>query len=69
VGLLCPPGDADAMAAVLLRLASVPGEAARIGALGRREVDEHYTVSSVADRYIALYRSLLAPSTETAGRR
>ena len=58
LGLLSPPGDDAAMAASLLRLATVPGAAAELGALARAEVRDAYGIGHVADRYLELYRSL-----------
>ena len=58
LGLLSPPGDVEAMAAAMLRLATVPGAAAELAAAGRREVRDVYEIGSVADRYLELYRTL-----------
>lgn len=58
LGLLSPPGDADAMAAAMLRLATEPGAAAKFGAAGRGEVRDVYAIGSVAERYLELYGSL-----------
>jgi L-malate glycosyltransferase len=60
LGLLSAPGDVEGMAASLLRLALEPGEAARLGALGRAEVERVYGIGGVADRYLELYRGMLS---------
>lgn len=63
LGLLSPPGDVDAMAAAMLRLATEPGAAATLGAAGQQEVRDVYEIVSVADRYLELYQSLGFPKT------
>lgn len=59
LGLLTRAGEAEAMAGALLRLAAVPGEAARLGHAARRRVAEVYDVGRVADRYMELYGEML----------
>jgi glycosyltransferase involved in cell wall biosynthesis len=57
LGLLSPRGDVEAMAAGMLRLATVPGAAAELGAASRRAVHDVCGIGAVADRYIQLYQS------------
>ncbi|RYP87779.1 nucleotide sugar dehydrogenase [Nocardioides guangzhouensis] len=61
-GLLVPPGDADALAGALRRLAGDPGLRHRLGARGRAVVAGTRTWSAAADRYADLYARLLAPA-------
>jgi L-malate glycosyltransferase len=51
-GEVVPPSNPDALAAALLRLAGDPQAARRIGELGRRRVEESYSLRSVVDRYL-----------------
>lgn len=53
-GLLCPPGDADALAARLLDLADRPRLRAALGHEARRTVLAEHTWERVADRILAL---------------
>jgi glycosyltransferase involved in cell wall biosynthesis len=55
-GLLCPPGDPEALAAALERLAGDPGLRERLGAQARRAVLAGHCWSAVADRILALAR-------------
>ena len=59
-GLLIPPGDADALAAAVGRLAGDEDLRRTLGAAGRRRYEEHFTAARVAQRYGAIYRRLLA---------
>jgi colanic acid/amylovoran biosynthesis glycosyltransferase len=51
-GLLAPPGDADALAAALRRLADDPELRGRLGAQGRRTVQEGFDVERSAEQLI-----------------
>lgn len=53
-GVLCPPGDAPALAAALLRLADDPGLRARLGRAARQLVLAERTWSAVAERIVSL---------------
>ena len=58
-GLVVPTGDAAALREALRALT---GDAARrqaMGAAGRRAVEEDYTATRMADRYLTLYREAL----------
>lgn len=59
-GFLVDPGDTDAMADRLARLAADPGLAAALGSEGRRRVTERYAVARLVDDVDRLYRALLA---------
>ncbi len=57
--VLFPPGDASAMADGLARLATDQGFAARIGAAGRRALENsRWTWAGNADRIVRVYESL-----------
>lgn len=58
-GVLVPLDDREAMARQLDAWLSDPVELARMGAEGRRLAEEHYSIQSVARRYVDLYRTLL----------
>lgn len=60
-GLLCPPGDADALAAALLELAENAPLRARLGAAGRQKVLRAHTWERVAERIVALAAPAGAP--------
>jgi glycosyltransferase involved in cell wall biosynthesis len=53
-GVLCPPGDAPALAAALVRLADDPGLRSRLGRAARQIVVAERTWSAVAERIIGL---------------
>lgn len=53
-GLLCPPGDAAALAAALYALEQEPRLRARLGERARRTVLENHTWDAVARRILAL---------------
>jgi glycosyltransferase involved in cell wall biosynthesis len=58
-GLIYPEGDIVALAAALRRLADDPACGAALGQRGRARVLEHYTQAALAQRYYAIYRSML----------
>ena len=56
-GRVVAPGDTAALAAALGELAGLsPGERAEIGACGREHVRRLFSIKSVRDRYLDLYR-------------
>lgn len=57
--LLVPPGDAGALRAAVGRLLGDPALGARLGAAGRRRVEERFTVARMVEGTLAAYRSLL----------
>jgi len=59
-GFLCPVGDVEAMAAATLALLEDRGLARRLGAGGRARAETLFATSSVVERYVGLYRRLLA---------
>ena len=59
-GLLVPAGDSAALAAALLRLLQDPAYAARLGAAGRRRVEQHLNWDRVVER--------MAPVLDRLGR-
>lgn len=59
-GFLVEPGDVDALADRLGRLAADPDLARRMGEAGRKRVLERYSVERLIDDVDKLYRSLLA---------
>jgi glycosyltransferase involved in cell wall biosynthesis len=59
-GFLVAPGDVDAMAERLARLAADPGLRHRMGEAGRASVHERYSVTRLLDDVDRLYRDLLA---------
>ena len=59
-GLLVPARSEDAMAAALSRLVESEGLRARMGAAGRRRVEERFSQESMLQAYIELYRSMAA---------
>jgi len=59
-GLLVPTGDAAALAAALVDLASDPARAAAMGAAGRERAVTAFTQARCTDRTDALYRAALA---------
>jgi glycosyltransferase involved in cell wall biosynthesis len=59
-GLLVEPEDPEVLAQAMKRLLENPEFAQRLGQEARRTVEENYSLQSVAERYIQLYRELLA---------
>ncbi|MFG2818859.1 glycosyltransferase family 4 protein [Kitasatospora sp. NPDC048365] len=57
-GLLVPPGEVAPLAAACARLLSDGELADRLGAAGRRRVEQHYAWTGLTDRYLDLFRSL-----------
>ena len=57
-GLLVPMGDANAMAEAIMRLLSDPSLAQAMGEQARRHVQEHFTVSAMAERATAIYQRI-----------
>ncbi|MCJ2015424.1 glycosyltransferase [Methylobacterium sp. J-076] len=59
-GLIVPPGDADALAAALVRLAADPAMVARMGAAARARIEAGgFTEAAVTDATCRLWRDLL----------
>jgi glycosyltransferase involved in cell wall biosynthesis len=54
-GILVPPGDVDALFTAMTQLAADSGLRTRMGAAGRRRVDELFTLSGMTDRNEQLY--------------
>lgn len=54
------PGDAHALAEQLIELLGSAAERVRLGARARRRTEDRFALGAVADRYLALYRELLA---------
>lgn len=58
-GFLVPPGDPQALAAAIRRLLADPPLAARMGAAGRKRVEELFTWRAVARTTLAAYAEVL----------
>lgn len=58
-GSLVPAADASALAAALSELAADPALRRRMGAAGRRRVQERFDWSRTVDRYLGVYDELL----------
>jgi glycosyltransferase involved in cell wall biosynthesis len=59
-GLLVAPGDADGLAAALVRLLREPARAALMGARARQHVEQHFDLTAMVRAYEDLFESLLA---------
>lgn len=57
-GFLVPMGDAEAMAEAIIRLLSDPSLAQAMGEQARRHVQEHFTVSAMAERATVIYERI-----------
>jgi glycosyltransferase involved in cell wall biosynthesis len=57
VGVLAPPGDAEALAAALEPLLLDAGERERLGRLARERVAERFAATSMADAVLRCYRA------------
>jgi glycosyltransferase involved in cell wall biosynthesis len=60
-GLLCPPGDAAALAGALGELHADPGLRLRLGAAAREAVLREHTWAAAARRTLRLAETALAP--------
>ncbi len=60
IGVLVEPGDVDALAAGLARLAGDPALRRRMGEAGRARVEAHYTLEHAADAAAAAWRTACA---------
>lgn len=58
-GLLCPPGDPEALASSILQLASDRELRARLGSAARKKAESRFSQSAMVRAYEQLYRSLL----------
>ena len=59
-GLLVPPGDARALADAMIRLAGDPARVARMGEAARARLSQGFTTAQVAEKFVALYRAMMA---------
>lgn len=64
-GLLTPPGDAEALAAALLRLLDDPGEASRLARAARARVEERFSFAARLRRLETLYEERMGKITRT----
>lgn len=58
-GRLVPPENAEALAGALRELVTDGSLRRRMGDAGRRRVEEHFTIDTIAGRYLQLWQSLL----------
>jgi glycosyltransferase involved in cell wall biosynthesis len=59
-GLVVSPGDADALAGAVSKLAAGLDEAQRMGRRGRERVLSEFTLDAIVERYVDLYGELAA---------
>jgi glycosyltransferase involved in cell wall biosynthesis len=67
-GLLVPPGDPEALAHAIARLAADPALRATMGAAGRVRADALFTLRVMTDRNEALYRDILRAKQAASAR-
>jgi N-acetylgalactosamine-N,N'-diacetylbacillosaminyl-diphospho-undecaprenol 4-alpha-N-acetylgalactosaminyltransferase len=61
-GILINPDDVEGLAKAILFLIHNAKVRKEVGIHGRSHIQNHFSIDSIADRYIALYRSLLQES-------
>jgi glycosyltransferase involved in cell wall biosynthesis len=66
-GLLCPPGDVDALAAALRRLAADPAFRHQLGSAARLRAHD-FTPARIAPKVMAVYQGILRPTPSVGGR-
>jgi glycosyltransferase involved in cell wall biosynthesis len=59
-GLLIPPDDRPAWTSALIDVLTDPARRARLGGEARGRIEREFALSAVVDRYVAIYRRLLA---------
>jgi glycosyltransferase involved in cell wall biosynthesis len=59
-GLLCEPGDAATMAAHISLMLAQPEQAQAMATVACTAVRAEYAVDSMVERYVEVYRSVLA---------
>ncbi len=62
-GCVVPPGDAEGVAAAVLRLLDDPVRAAEMGRCGRQRVEQNFRPDVVARRFAELYRRIAKESS------
>lgn len=58
-GLLFPPGDYEALSALMVSLVSLPGRARQLGEAARTRARRRYGLEAMTDQYEDLYRSVV----------
>jgi glycosyltransferase involved in cell wall biosynthesis len=61
-GILANPDDVEGLAKAILFLIHNAKVRKEVGIHGRSHIQNHFSIDSIADRYVALYRSLLQES-------
>jgi glycosyltransferase involved in cell wall biosynthesis len=61
-GLLVAPGDVEALAAAIRKLAADADSRRRLGAAGRRRFEREFTLERVTPPIAALYRGISEPA-------
>lgn len=58
-GILVPPGDTAALQRAIARLIGDDELRSRFGAAGRKRMQNEFSIATMVDRYIALYKAVL----------
>jgi glycosyltransferase involved in cell wall biosynthesis len=66
-GVLCEPGDANALADAIEQLLLNPERARGLGEAGRRAVNERFSAEAMANATLEIYRDLLEKSAQPVG--
>jgi len=61
-GLLFEPGNGTGLTDCIISLIESPNRQAELGSQARKTVEQHFSLDRIADRYAALYGSLLSGS-------
>jgi len=64
VGLTTPPEDPEKLASAIMKIMKNRDSANKMGAFGRKRVEEEFGIDKMVDRYLDLYQKILKRKTD-----